>query len=151
MAEIFHQVGVAATIDKVYQALTTLEGLSFWWTKATGNTTLNNKLVFHFGEQALAKQTIEMTIQELIPNKKVVWRCTEKEGEWKDTIISYDLVETNEQVFVNFSHTGWSEQTELCSHCNTKWAMFLISLKDYLETGTGRPFPNDIQVNHLDG
>ena len=90
MAEIFHQVGVAAAIDEVYQALTTLEGLSFWWTKATGNTTLNNKLLFHFGEQALAQKTIEMTVQELTPNKKVVWRCTEKEGEWKDTIISYD-------------------------------------------------------------
>jgi len=25
-----------------------------------------------------------------------------------------------------------------------------LSLKDYLETGTGKPFPHDIHINHTD-
>jgi hypothetical protein len=28
-----------------------------------------------------------------------------------------------------------------------KWATFMLSLRDYLETGKGRPFPNDIQID----
>ena len=146
MADIFHQVGIKTSIEHTYTALTSLNGLSAWWTKCTGETGIGNQLYFHFGEHV-----IEMTIEELNPRQKVVWRCSEKEGEWKDTLISYNLLATDEQVFINFSHTLWAEQSDLCSHCSTKWAVFLISLKNYLETGAGQPFPNDIQINHHDG
>jgi len=145
MANIYHQVGVKVGIHNVYDAITTLPGLSSWWSRTTGNTEINGKLYFHFGDIQM-----EMTILELVPDKKVVWQCTEQEGEWKDTIITFDLVETNEQVFINFSHKNWAHQTNLCSHCSTKWAVFMLSLKDYLEKGKGQPFPNDVQVNHSD-
>lgn len=145
MPSIYHQVGVTVDVKKIYDAITSLKGLSGWWTKTTGSTKLGNKLNFHFNDIS-----VEMTIEELLPDKKVVWRCTEKEGEWKDTLITFELVETDKQVFINFSHSNWAEQTDLCSHCSTKWAVFMLSLKEYLETGKGRPFPDDIQVNHLD-
>jgi hypothetical protein len=29
-----------------------------------------------------------------------------------------------------------------------KWATFLLSLKNLLETGKGRPAPNDLQINY---
>ena len=145
MADIYHQVGVKAGIKNIYDAITTLEGLTSWWTNTTGNTETNGKLYFHFNNIK-----IEMTILERVQDKKVVWQCTEKEGEWKDTIITFDLVETDEQVLINFSHTQWAQQTSLCSHCSTKWAVFMLSLKDYLEKGKGQPFPDDIQVNHAD-
>jgi len=38
MADIYHQVGVKADIEDVYRALTTPQGLSGWWTEATGST-----------------------------------------------------------------------------------------------------------------
>jgi hypothetical protein len=34
------------------------------------------------------------------------------------------------------------------AHCSTKWAVFLLSLKDYLETEIDKPFPHDIHINH---
>ena len=145
MADIYHQIGVKADIHDVYAAITELQGLSSWWTTATGDNCKGGRLVFHFGEH-----TVEMTIIELVADRKVRWQCTVKEGEWKDTFVTFKLVETPEQVFVNFSHTDWTAQTELCSHCSTKWAVFLLSLKDYLETGKGRPFPDDIHINHID-
>ncbi len=145
MADIYHQIGVKVDIQKVYRAVTTLDGLSGWWTNTTGNTEVNGKLYFHFNNIK-----IEMTILELVADKKVVWQCTENEGEWKDTIITFDLVKADEQIFINFSHTQWSQQTSLCAHCSTKWAVFMLSLKDYLEKGKGQPFPDDIQVNHSD-
>ena len=91
-----------------------------------------------------------MTTVQLMPAKKVVWQCTEKEGEWQGTTITFELEQAEGQVFINFSHRGWAQQTRLYAHCSTKWAVFLLSLKDYLETGEGRPFPNDVNVNHSD-
>jgi len=145
MADIHHQIGVKADITDVYQAISSLDGLCGWWTKTTGNTNTGGKLHFHFNEH-----TVEMTIKELIPDKKVVWQCTEKEGEWKDTLITFELNATEQQIFINFSHSNWLEQSDFCSHCSTKWAVFMLSLKDYLEKGKGKPFPEDTPINHLD-
>ena len=145
MADIYHQVGVNVDIASVYQAITSLDGLSNWWTRTTGETNPGGKLYFHFNEH-----TIEMTILELVTDKKVVWQCTEKAGEWKDTIITFELTATDDQIFINFSHKNWAEQSDLCSHCSTKWAVFILSLKAYLETGKGQPFPEDTQINHID-
>jgi len=144
MADIYHQVGVKADIEQVYRALTTLQGLGGWWTKVTGDTAEGGRLSFHFDDI-----DIEMTIIQLLPTK-VVWQCSEKEGEWKDTTISFELEQSEDQVFVNFSHTGWAQQTSLCAHCSTKWAVFMMSLKGYLEKGKGQPFPDDVHVNHTD-
>lgn len=145
MAGIHHQIGVKVDIKKVYSALTTLDGLSSWWSKTTGDTKIDGELKFHFDDV-----TLEMTTLELVPDKKVVWQCLEKDGEWKDTIITFELEEAYEQVFVNFSHSQWNEQSKFCSHCSTKWAVFLLSLKDYLEKGKGQPFPDDVHINHVD-
>ena len=144
MAAIHHQIGVNVSIDEVYRAITTLEGLSGWWTKTTGDTGVDGILCFHFGEH-----TVEMEIQGLDKNK-VVWKCIIEEGEWKDTLIKFELVESDEQVFINFSHTDWAQQTDFCAHCSMKWAVFMLSLKDYLEKGKGQPFPEDIHINHMD-
>jgi uncharacterized protein YndB with AHSA1/START domain len=144
MAGIYHQVGVKADISDVYKAISTLEGLSSWWTLTTGDTQQGGKLTFHFNEH-----TVEMVVTELITDKRVVWQCAAEDGEWKDTIFTFNLVPADDQVFINFSHTDWAEQTDFCSHCSTKWAVFMLSLKDYLEKGKGQPFPDDVPINHM--
>jgi hypothetical protein len=32
-------------------------------------------------------------------------------------------------------------------HCSLGWAIFLLSLKEFVETGKGRPYPYDMPVN----
>ena len=45
---------------------------------------------------------------------------------------------------VLFGHKGWKQAGEFYMHCNSKWGFFLgTSLKDYVETGKGRPAPED--------
>ncbi|WP_315983248.1 hypothetical protein [Aliamphritea spongicola] len=49
---------------------------------------------------------------------------------------------------VRFRHANWEEATDFMAHCTTKWAVFLLSLKALIETGTGQPFPDDIHIDH---
>jgi hypothetical protein len=58
------------------------------------------------------------------------------------------LTESNGQVFVRFRHSSWQEASDFLAHCSSKWGVFLLSLKDAIETGTGRPFPHDIHIDH---
>ena len=46
-----------------------------------------------------------------------------------------------------FRHEGWREPVEFMHHCSTKWATFLMSLKQLVETGTGAPDPRDVRVS----
>ena len=52
------------------------------------------------------------------------------------------------QCVVHFTHSGWADDLKMFPHCSTKWAVFMLSLKDLLETGKGRPAPNDIPIIH---
>jgi hypothetical protein len=35
-------------------------------------------------------------------------------------------------------------------HCSTKWATYLVSLKQLVETGTGAPSPDDLRIAEFD-
>jgi len=34
------------------------------------------------------------------------------------------------------------------AHCSMKWATFLLSLREFVETGTGKPSPRDIKIDN---
>jgi hypothetical protein len=44
------------------------------------------------------------------------------------------------------SHRGWKEPVEFMNHCSTEWAVFLLSLKKFVETGEGEPAAHDVKV-----
>jgi uncharacterized protein YndB with AHSA1/START domain len=70
MANIEHLQTVHVPASKVYEALTTAEGLSEIW---TNELMINNQIgfinEFRFGSNDITK----MRIEELITNKKVIW------------------------------------------------------------------------------
>jgi len=37
---------------------------------------------------------------------------------------------------------------EFMHHCSTKWATFMLSLKQLVETGKGAPSPDDVQISN---
>jgi len=37
---------------------------------------------------------------------------------------------------------------EFMGHCSTKWATFLLSLRDLVETGQGKPAPHDLRISN---
>jgi hypothetical protein len=137
MVAILHRVGIGAPIDKAYATLTTLEGNRGWWdSRATGEAADGGLLTF-FNHDFRVEAT---------PHRRVRWTCVKGSPEWTSTEVLFDLVYKQDQTFVLFKHAGWAEPTEFMHHCSTRWATFLLSLKQLLETGTGRPAPDDLKV-----
>jgi uncharacterized protein YndB with AHSA1/START domain len=144
MVDILHRVGVASSSpDEVYAALTTLEGLSGWWARdTTGETDLGGVIAFRFGPGGF-----DMKVVELVPGKRVLWEVVEGPAEWVGTSVSFDLRQEGDYTIVLFAHRGWAEPVEFMYHCSTKWATFLLSLKQLLETGQGAPDPDDVRIS----
>lgn len=135
MADIRHNVAIKATPEKIYEAITTQEGLANWWAKqTTAKPELGFVNVFIFG-----KYRNEMKVTELVPNQKTAWECISSIDEWIGTKIVFDLEEKDGKTVLRFAQEGWRAVTDTFAGCNYDWALFMKSLKSYCETGTGAP------------
>lgn len=143
MLSILHRVGVEASTTDVYRALTTRQGLAAWWTAdTTGGFDVGGLIDFRFGERGYFK----MKVLELAPGKRVAWQVVEGPDDWVGTKVKFELEQEGKQATVRFKHEGWKQATEFMHHCSTKWATFLMSMKAFVETGKGVPFPDDVRI-----
>ena len=144
MVDILHRVGVVAAPEAVYDALTTVEGLSAWWTEDTkGSAGLGGTIEFRFPPVG----GFDMEVIEADRSKRVIWCVVDGPEEWVGTTIEWELSQAGEYTIVLFSHRGWRVPVEFMNHCSTKWALFLMSLKSLLESGEGQPAPRDVQIS----
>lgn len=146
MADILHRIAVKVTdINLVYNALATLEGLRGWWTDDTdGNPDqVGGTIAFRF-----AAGGFDMKVKAL-SKALVQWQVIAGEPQWIGSVISWQLKQADDYIIVLFKHEGWKEVTEFMHHCSTKWAIFLMSLKDLLEKGKGAPNPHDVKIDEI--
>ncbi|AFU02130.1 SRPBCC family protein [Nocardia brasiliensis] len=147
MVDILHRVGIESPLDDVYTALTTIDGLANWWTTNThGDENAGGVIRFRFGPEG--KDGFDMKVTDLQPAEQVLWEVVGGPEEWMGTEVSFALKREGDYTIVLFQHRGWREPIEFMHHCSTKWAMFLMSLKSYLETGTGAPDPRDVLIDN---
>lgn len=145
MAEIHHRVGIKASAESIYQALTTNEGLASWWTNdVSGAGEVGSVIKFRFNGGGPDFEVIK-----LVENETVHWKHSgSMPEEWLGSEVSFKIQTQDDQTIVRFTHYNWKEATDFMAHCSTKWAVFLLSLKEVLETGQGKAFPNDISIDH---
>jgi hypothetical protein len=86
-------------------------------------------------------------VRDVQPGACVLWEVVEGPEEWIGTRVSFELSQEDDFTIVMFAHTGWREAVPFMNHCSTKWATFLMSLKELVETGTGKPAPRDVQIS----
>lgn len=149
MVNIIHKLGIEAPIGDVYAALASAEGVAGWWTReASGEGRLGGTIDVRFrdpsGEE---KGRMGFELIKLAPNDEVVWRFTSGPEEWIGTEAAFKLEQRGELTIVVFGHRNWREAKEFMAHCSMKWATFLLSLKQLVETGAGRPAPDDLKID----
>jgi uncharacterized protein YndB with AHSA1/START domain len=103
MVDILHRVGIASSPEKVYDAVTTIEGLAGWWTENTfGTTDIGGVIGFRFGAGGF-----DMEVVELDPTKHVLWRVVDGPAEWIGTTVDWQLKQEEDFTIVLFRHLGW--------------------------------------------
>ncbi len=148
MYDIRHRIGVEAGAGSVYERVATIDGLKQWWTTDTkGSSAVGEEISFHFGGP---DRFMTMQVVELDTDCRVEWRCVDGPDEWIGTSISFDLTDVEGETVVNFAHAGWREPVEFMGHCSSKWGSYLLSLKQGIECGNGRPFPHDVKMSRFD-
>jgi len=150
MIDIIHRIGIKAPLSRVYDAVSTPDGVAGWWTKdTTGRAGQGGALKVRFTTpdgREIGKMDFDLL--KLTPDKAVQWRFTDGPPEWIGTEVTFDLTREGDYTIVNFGHRNWREAVEFTGHCSLKWGVFLLSLRQMLETGRGAPSPDDLKIDN---
>jgi hypothetical protein len=77
----------------------------------------------------------------------VHWRVIAGPEEWVGTDVIFTLSQEGEYTIVLFGHKNWRDANEFTAHCSMKWATFLLSLRELVESGKGKPSPQDVKID----
>ena len=137
MPDIQNLFHINAPIEKVYTAIATINGLRNWWTPETnGDENIGGTLQFRFGSYGGP----DLIVKELTPNKLVAWSCINGVEEWKGTKLSFTLDRNNDKTRIRFTHANWKNDGDFFAACSFTWGRYMESLRQYCETGKGKPF-----------
>jgi uncharacterized protein YndB with AHSA1/START domain len=143
--EIWHEILINAAPSEVYGALTDVEKLAHWWTiDVRGQSATGKTLEFWFsGYRGAVMEVTTLKTDELVQ-----WRVIDgNSSEWIGTDLEFKILHKQGKAFLHLRHSIWREDAEAFPHCSLGWAIFLLSLKEYVETGKGRPHPYDMPIN----
>ncbi|MFC2124897.1 SRPBCC domain-containing protein [Bacteroidota bacterium] len=140
MYAIKHLFHINASFEKVYDAITTIDGLKSWWTpQTTGSSEIGNVLEFRFGGTILCF----MQVISKAPNTYLEWECVNGHLDWIGTQIIFQLDDHEDMIRIRFEHSGWKDANDFFGQCNFAWGRYMESLRLYCETGEGKPFKKE--------
>jgi uncharacterized protein YndB with AHSA1/START domain len=138
MKTIIHVVDIAASRKKVYDAITTREGLAGWWsTKVNGGEAKGSTIKFIFA----ADFNPDMLVTRLEEPNVVGWTCTGGHANWQDNAFLFELRESDKGTSLRFTQTYARElDLDVYGTYNFNWGFYLDSLAMLVEKGKGKPF-----------
>jgi uncharacterized protein YndB with AHSA1/START domain len=137
MADMIHEIRVAASPEAVYAAIATQDGLRGWWTAdTTAEPRAGTIARLGFGHRA---SIFEMRVEALDPGRRVEWSCLGDNEEWKGTRLTWTVDPDEGGTRLRFVHGGWRSTEGWFGVCNSTWGELMYRLKAYAETGAPRP------------
>jgi len=131
MPDMHHEIEIAAPSKKVYEALTTSEGLRGWWTvDSQAEATVGSVAEFGFFNR---ETVFRMRIDRLRPRRRIIWTCLDGPEEWKGTVLTWALAPEGEGTKLHFKHGKWRSNKGAFAHCNSTWGALMYRLKAYAE------------------
>ncbi len=137
MHHIHHELRIATTPSKIFQAISTQQGMQSWWPKIAGsNYELSSEVRLFFSEEY--DWTAEVIAVE--ENRFIYFAMIKADADWTETTLKFDIAEQDDFCLLSFSHQNWKELNHHFKRTNYCWAFYLKMIKDYTEHNIVVPF-----------
>jgi len=134
------------TVQKpVQEVMTAIQDFRGWWSQEiSGPTDMpGESFLYHYKDVHRCR----LVLLERVEGKKLVYQVldnlfsfTQDKTEWINTRLVFDLQAEGDRTTIVFTHEGLVPSYECYAVCNDAWTSYIQgSLKDFIETGTGRP------------
>jgi uncharacterized protein YndB with AHSA1/START domain len=143
MPDIFHSFQIAATAERIFETVSTPEGLDQWWTQTSkGKPALDQTFELNFGPAYQWKAVVT----KINPDSEFEFTIKDSDPDWFNTKVGFALQPDAGITNVNFYHTGWPKANEHYRISSFCWAMYLRLLKRYIEFGEKTPYEKRLDV-----
>jgi len=138
MFSIHHDITIKSSPEKIFQAITTSEGLDSWWTKqSAGIPKMGEEYRFYFtkGYDWFAK------VLMIMENKQIMFKMIHADPDWIDTLLTFTIIKKNDNTcLLRFDHTEWRSINDHFRRTSYCWALYMRGLKKYVEEGLITPY-----------
>jgi len=143
MPDIFHDFPIKVPPDRVFQGVSTPQGLDRWWTKQSkGSAKAGSEFELWFGP----KFDWRARVARCVADSEFELEIVRADPDWVGTRVGFHLEGRNGTTQVRFHHTGWptaNEHWRVSCYC---WAMYLRILRRYFEVGEMIPYEDRLDV-----
>ena len=143
MADILQDLPIKADADRVFDAISTPEGLDRWWTLYSAGKPIDGaEYELWFGPELGWRAKV---IRAVRPSRFEL-EMVEADQDWLGTRVGFELEHKDGVTQVRFHHTGWpraNEHYRISCHC---WAMYLRILRRHVEYNEVVPFEERLDV-----
>ena len=133
-------IRVNAPADAAFDAVTTIEALTAWWSPVTGSGLTDGELRFPMvaGQPPLLVRVDEATRPTIV--RWMVVECTFME-DWVGTRPTFTIRPIDAgSCELTFEHLGLNDNLECKDMCSRSWDHFVgTSLREFVEGGPGAP------------
>jgi len=139
MFTIDSTIDIAAPLARVRTAITTEAGYRGWLAEDADFD--GKQATFRFSQPS---ETRSVTLEvDRCDGGAVVMTCIAHDNnpDWLGTTLAIDASETPTGTRVHLTHSGYPAKNEVYERCGDAWPYFLRSLRSYLMTGAGEPYP----------
>jgi uncharacterized protein YndB with AHSA1/START domain len=144
VSEILMQVDVAADREAVWEALTTHQGITGWWTtRAEVPSGVGGVLRLRFPDAPISW---DLRVDRAEAPRRLVWHCVGGPPPWVDTEVVFDLApaEQAQGTTIRLDHVGWRDgepgTDQMVRVVTFGWAQMLARLKGFADTGKPAPY-----------
>lgn len=143
MADILQDFPVDARPHRVFEAVSTPDGLNNWWTlTSAGKPIEGTEYELNFGPQHHWRAVVACSV----PDSEFELQMTKADDDWTGSYVGFRLELREKKTWIRFRHSNWPEISEhfrVSCHC---WAMYLRILRRYLEYGEIVPYEQRLKV-----
>ena len=143
MPDILQDLPIKADAERVFEAISTPEGLDRWWTLHSAGKPVDGaeyELWFDSDHDWRARVT------SIVKPSQFELEIISADQDWLGTRVGFQLESKDGTTRLRFHHTGWPQANEhyrISCHC---WAMYLRILRRYLEHNEVVPYEERLEV-----
>jgi uncharacterized protein YndB with AHSA1/START domain len=141
--DVLQDFPIRAPLERVFEAISSPEGLNQWWTeRASGTAAQGAEYELSFGPEYLWRARVI----RCVPNAEFELELTRADLDWTGTRVGFALKRRDTDTWLRFWHTGWPSQNDhyrISCHC---WALYLRVLRRFLEHGETVPYEARLDV-----
>jgi uncharacterized protein YndB with AHSA1/START domain len=143
MPDVLHDLPIKASRDRVFQAVSTPDGLDAWWTKrASGTPAVGQAYELGFGPE----YDWRGEVTRCVPDVEFELRITRADADWTGTLVGFSLDDRALTTWLHFHHAGWASPNEHYRVSCNCWALYLRLLRRYVERGERVPYENRLDA-----